>query len=142
MGDEEIRPQLPLGQQAHQLRAAAGVHAAGLEDQILPIHGGQGERLVFLIHGDQRHGAVGTGQPPGGLEGVPPAGALDHPVGPPALRCGGHGGLQLGIGGVEGQRYQPLLQCQPPPPGVRLHADDVGRAQQGGALRRAQPHRP
>ena len=33
----------------------------------------------------------------------------------PALRCGGHGGLQLGIGGVEGQRHQTLLQCQPRP---------------------------
>ncbi len=51
--------QLSFGDQLHQISILAGVYAAGFPGEVLAIHAGQGQNLIFLVHGEEEMTALG-----------------------------------------------------------------------------------
>ena len=79
VGDQRLRIQLPGRDQTQDLPTAAGVHAAGLEGQILAVHLGQRQALALFVHSSHHHDAAGPGRLPRCLEGIRAARSLnDH----------------------------------------------------------------
>ena len=121
--------------QLQRLCTVAAVHAAGLEDQVLAVHVGQGERLRAVVEGDNRDDRIWARAFPRHVEGGLGTGDLQHNVRAAVIGVGENEILQAVRFG--GQYIGVVLADKVQPGFIDIANDDALRVHQSHALQRA-----
>ena len=119
----------------------AGIHSAGLKDQIFPIHPRQRQDLILFIHGHCHHNAVGSRRPPGQFKSILPACGFQHTV-----RSSAPGKFfdllfHITVSGIQDHIRDPLFFCKVQPEIIPVYRNDPGRAVQSAGHHSAKSRR-
>ena len=141
MRDQKVRSQPSCRDVLHKKPTVARVHTSGFKGKIFAVHGGEGEDLVLLIHGHQRHHGVGPCDTPRCFKRAMAPGRLDDSICAPAVGKGKYLLLNIILSGEKCHVGKVIFPGNLKPMRVDVDENHCSGPQQLGALGGAQTHR-
>ena len=141
MRDEKSGVKLPACSQIHDLPAVAAVHAACLENKILPVHIRKRKLLGFFIHRHNHNDRIRPRDLPCGLECIRPSGDLEYSIRAASVRQLFYDLLRIIPAGYQSNIGKALFFRQIQPVFIRIYGNDPGWRIEARAHHRTQAGR-